>query len=75
MERMHNLAHSKQRRASNFVAYWYSYMKKKIARGLNIDVFDIYGMTESGGVGTLGMDRKAHDDLHHLPGGLRLRQD
>ena len=31
-------------------------MKKKISEGLNIDVFDIYGMTESGGVGTLGMD-------------------
>jgi phenylacetate-CoA ligase len=39
-------------------------MKKKIARGLNIDVFDIYGMTESGGVGTLGMDCTAHDGLH-----------
>ncbi len=39
-------------------------MKKKIATGLNIDVFDIYGMTESGGVGTLGMDCTAHDGLH-----------
>jgi phenylacetate-CoA ligase len=39
-------------------------MKKKISEGLNIDVFDIYGMTESGGVGTLGMDCPAHDGLH-----------
>ena len=39
-------------------------MKKKISNGLNIDVFDIYGMTESGGVGTLGMDCTAHDGLH-----------
>ena len=39
-------------------------MKKKISEGLNIDVFDIYGMTESGGVGTLGMDCTAHDGLH-----------
>jgi phenylacetate-CoA ligase len=39
-------------------------MKKKISSGLNIDVFDIYGMTESGGVGTLGMDCPAHDGLH-----------
>ena len=29
-------------------------MKKKIADGLGIEVFDIYGMTETGGVGTLG---------------------
>jgi len=39
-------------------------MKKKISEGLNIEVFDIYGMTESGGVGTLGMDCPAHDGLH-----------
>jgi len=39
-------------------------MKKKISSGLDIDVFDIYGMTESGGVGTLGMDCTAHDGLH-----------
>ena len=39
-------------------------MKKKISSGLNIDVFDIYGMTESGGVGTLGMDCPAHDGIH-----------
>lgn len=39
-------------------------MKKKISCGLNIDVYDIYGMTESGGVGTLGMDCSAHDGIH-----------
>jgi len=39
-------------------------MKKKISEGLNIDVFDIYGMTESGGVGTLGMDCPAHNGIH-----------
>jgi len=39
-------------------------MKKKISDGLNIDVFDIYGMTESGGVGTLGMDCPEHDGIH-----------
>ncbi len=39
-------------------------MKKKIQSGLNVDVFDIYGMTETGGVGTLGMDCSAHDGIH-----------
>ena len=39
-------------------------MKKKVEAGLGIEVFDIYGMTESGGVGTLGMDCPAHDGLH-----------
>lgn len=39
-------------------------MKKKISSGLDIEVFDIYGMTESGGVGTLGMDCEAHDGIH-----------
>lgn len=39
-------------------------MKRKISSGLSIEAFDIYGMTESGGVGTLGMDCKAHDGLH-----------
>jgi phenylacetate-CoA ligase len=38
-------------------------MKKRIAEGLGIEVFDIYGLTESGGVG-LGMDCPAHDGLH-----------
>jgi phenylacetate-CoA ligase len=39
-------------------------MKKRISGGLDIDVFDIYGMTESGGVGTLGMDCPSHDGIH-----------
>jgi len=39
-------------------------MKKKISQGLGIEVFDIYGMTETGGVGTLGMDCPAHNGLH-----------
>lgn len=39
-------------------------MKEKICRSLEIEAFDIYGMTETGGVGTLGMDCKAHDGLH-----------
>jgi phenylacetate-CoA ligase len=39
-------------------------MKQKIERGLGIEAFDIYGMTETGGVGTLGMDCQAHDGIH-----------
>ena len=39
-------------------------MKEKLRKGLGIDVFDIYGMTETGGVGTLGMDCSAHDGTH-----------
>ena len=39
-------------------------LKKKIASGLGIDVYDIYGMTETGGVGTLGMDCPAQAGLH-----------
>ena len=39
-------------------------MKKKISSGLGIEAFDIYGMTESGGVGTLGMDCPAHGGIH-----------
>jgi len=39
-------------------------MKKKLTDGLGIEVFDIYGMTETGGVGTLGMDCQAHDGTH-----------
>jgi phenylacetate-CoA ligase len=39
-------------------------LKRKISRGLGIEVFDIYGMTETGGVGTLGMDCAAHDGTH-----------
>ncbi len=39
-------------------------LKKKINEGLGIESFDIYGMTETGGVGTLGMDCSAHDGIH-----------
>lgn len=39
-------------------------MKKRLREGLGIDVFDIYGMTETGGIGTLGMDCPAHNGTH-----------
>ena len=39
-------------------------MKEKLRKGLGIDVFDIYGMTETGGVGTLGMDCPEHCGTH-----------
>jgi len=39
-------------------------MKRKIEAGLGIEAFDIYGMTESGGVGTLGMDCTSHQGIH-----------
>ncbi len=39
-------------------------MKRKFVGRLCHDVFDIYGMTETGGVGTLGMDCPAHDGIH-----------
>ncbi|OQY23397.1 MAG: phenylacetate--CoA ligase [Desulfobacteraceae bacterium 4572_35.2] len=39
-------------------------MKEKVCSGLGVEAFDIYGMTETGGVGTLGMDCSAHDGLH-----------
>ncbi len=39
-------------------------MKKKIEGGLDIEAFDIYGMTETGGVGTLGQDCGAHNGIH-----------
>ncbi len=39
-------------------------MRTRIEKELGITVFDIYGMTETGGVGTLGMDCSAHDGLH-----------
>ncbi len=38
-------------------------MKKRITTGLGIDAFDIYGMTETGGIG-LGMDCPAHEGIH-----------
>jgi phenylacetate-CoA ligase len=39
-------------------------MKKKLTEGLGIEVFDIYGMTETGGVGTLGQDCSDHSGIH-----------
>jgi phenylacetate-CoA ligase len=39
-------------------------LKKKISKGLNIAAYDIYGMTETGGVGTLGMDCPAQAGIH-----------
>lgn len=39
-------------------------MKKRIQDGLGIEAFDIYGMTETGGIGTLGMDCGAHEGIH-----------
>jgi len=39
-------------------------MKERIASGLEIETFDIYGMTETGGVGTTGMDCPAHEGIH-----------
>lgn len=39
-------------------------MKKRIHDGLGIEAFDIYGMTETGGIGTLGMDCHAHCGIH-----------
>jgi len=39
-------------------------LKKRMAEGLGVDIFDIYGMTETGGVGSLGMDCPAHAGIH-----------
>ncbi len=39
-------------------------MRAKVQDGLGIEAFDIYGMTETGGVGTLGQDCRAHDGIH-----------
>lgn len=39
-------------------------LKKKISSGLDIESFDIYGMTETGGVGTLGQDCVDHNGIH-----------
>ena len=38
--------------------------RKRIESRLGIECFDIYGMTETGGVGTTGQDCKAHAGLH-----------
>jgi len=39
-------------------------MREKIQNGLGIEAFDIYGMTETGGVGTTGMDCPFHCGIH-----------
>jgi len=39
-------------------------MRERIENGLGIEAFDIYGMTETGGVGTTGMDCQAHNGIH-----------
>jgi len=39
-------------------------MKERLQNGLGIEVFDIYGMTETGGVGTTGMDCEIHSGIH-----------
>ncbi|MBP7462530.1 MAG: phenylacetate--CoA ligase [Candidatus Delongbacteria bacterium] len=39
-------------------------LKVKLEKGLGIEAFDIYGMTETGGVGTVGMDCPEHNGLH-----------
>lgn len=39
-------------------------MRQKIESSLGIEAFDIYGMTETGGVGTTGMDCPAHEGIH-----------
>ncbi len=39
-------------------------MKEHLRKGFGIDVFDIYGMTETGGIGTLGQDCCMHDGTH-----------
>ena len=39
-------------------------MRRKIEKRLHIECFDIYGMTETGGIGTTGQDCKAHEGIH-----------
>ncbi|AQQ71897.1 Phenylacetate-coenzyme A ligase [Limihaloglobus sulfuriphilus] len=39
-------------------------LKAKIKGGLNAEIYDIYGMTETGGVGTLGQDCIDHSGIH-----------
>lgn len=39
-------------------------MRQKIESGLDIQAFDIYGMTETGGVGTTGMDCRYRNGIH-----------
>ncbi|MBO7688403.1 MAG: phenylacetate--CoA ligase [Kiritimatiellae bacterium] len=39
-------------------------MRRKIEDRLHIECFDIYGMTETGGIGTTGQDCAAHAGIH-----------
>ncbi|MCD8141612.1 MAG: phenylacetate--CoA ligase [Planctomycetaceae bacterium] len=39
-------------------------MRETLKNGLKIEPFDVYGMTETGGVGTLGQDCRDHSGLH-----------
>ena len=39
-------------------------MRERIESGLGLEAFDVYGMTETGGVGTLGMDCPEHSGIH-----------
>ena len=39
-------------------------MRRKIETRLHIECFDIYGMTETGGIGTTGQDCRCHCGLH-----------
>ena len=39
-------------------------MRRRIESRLHIECFDIYGMTETGGIGTTGQDCRAHAGLH-----------
>jgi phenylacetate-CoA ligase len=39
-------------------------MRERLQAGLGIEAFDIYGMTETGGVGTTGMDCCCHNGIH-----------
>ena len=39
-------------------------LREKVENGLGIEAFDIYGMTETGGVGTTGMDCPYHCGIH-----------
>ncbi len=39
-------------------------MRRRIEKRLHIECFDIYGMTETGGIGTTGQDCRCHCGIH-----------
>lgn len=41
-----------------------SEMKDRLREGLGIEPYDVYGMTETGGIGTLGQDCQYHNGIH-----------